>query len=269
MRCPMRGSPTAGKNSALTDYERFAQQRKRYVAAKREARLLKRQGDAAAEGGLLEHPWLAAARRSKHEDERPDPFRSRQPARSTTRRLIGAAIVLCLWLAAYGAWQSMDRSGEPSAAPESRPVFRVWHSLDGAEEARASRPCGCVRGRSLRCGREPSPRYPARFHSCPRRKRRRTSPSSPSRKPGSWRPGALSNRWMERKTLTPIIARWLILCHGASPSSRSSLTRTTAVSTPVQDVSSSLISKNVSAGNPLLKGPERGIANGHLCAHHS
>ena len=129
------GIPYRGKNSALTDYERFAQQRKRYVAAKREARLLKRQGDAAAEGGLLEHPWLAAARRSKHEEERPDPFRSRQPARSTTRRLIGAAIVLCLWLAAYGAWQSMDRSGEPSAAPESRPVFRVWHSLDGAEEA--------------------------------------------------------------------------------------------------------------------------------------
>lgn len=134
------GIPYRGKNSALTDYERFAQQRKRYVAAKREARWLKRQGDAAAEGGSCEHPWLAAARRSKHEGERPDSPQSRQPARSTTpsttpRWLIAAGIVLCLGLAAYGAWRSVDGNGELSAAPESRPVLRVWHSLEGPEEA--------------------------------------------------------------------------------------------------------------------------------------
>lgn len=120
----------------LSDYERFAEERKRCIEAKREARLLKRYGGAVECNAAGEHPWITASKIAKSQEESEEPRRStREPRRKLW--FAGIAFVTCLCLAVYGAWRAFGAlSGAAPASEEDRKVLRVWHSVEGPERLR-------------------------------------------------------------------------------------------------------------------------------------
>lgn len=116
----MEGKNPNGRSS---DYQQFLEYQKRYSAAKREARLLRRGGRGMAAAGLPEHPWIEASLRAKATPESPAPRRrpERVPGPSW---LLGLPIVALLLVALWAPWRSHLAEG-----PLESPPLEVWHAL--------------------------------------------------------------------------------------------------------------------------------------------
>lgn len=119
-----------------SEFERIAEERRRYTDAKREARRLRRLdelGDPTLDG---EHPWLRASRIAKGEgEESEDGQRSVDTPPAALRLwLAGIAFLLCISVAIYGAIRVIDGQGTAPGVKPPRPLH-VWHSVEGPELA--------------------------------------------------------------------------------------------------------------------------------------
>lgn len=121
-----------------SDFERFAEERRRYAAARQEARRLKR-GEVGADAEV--HPWILASRTAKASPgKESSPLGPSMPPRKA--RLLVACATGLVGLTVIVA--SLSRPwyrgpGTLATGQALKPAIQVWHSLAGHEAAELQR----------------------------------------------------------------------------------------------------------------------------------
>lgn len=124
----MEGTESKRRKS---DYQQFSEYQRRYSAAKKEARLLRRGANRGAVEGIgPDHPWVEASLRAKAPSASP-PLDRRLEQRSRRFRAwpLGLSLLLALLsLALWAPWRPL-----PTEAPFEAPRLEVWHDLQPGE----------------------------------------------------------------------------------------------------------------------------------------
>lgn len=120
-----------------SDFQRFDQEKKRYAALKREAKMIKERAERPG-GDVVDHPWTRASQRAKsdaseHPADRDNPMSSRVERRRKVMVWVsGGALLMSLLLAGYGALR-LTRPANEGPLVASPYEIVVWHELEEGE----------------------------------------------------------------------------------------------------------------------------------------
>jgi len=120
---------TGADGRRRSDFERFAEERRRYAAARREARLIKSKADG---GGAGVHPWIKASQEAKTKVplEHNAAFQAARKASRLT--FAGLAFLFCITILALGITRSKTVGDGAALDREEVQTLHVWHGVEGS-----------------------------------------------------------------------------------------------------------------------------------------